>query len=57
MKIYNFVVKKYELGFTVQIIDFGEAVSFENRIGETSVDIRGNICHMSPEFRYAYYKD
>ncbi len=57
MKMDNFVVKKYELGFLVQIADFSESKLFENRFGENSLTIKGNIPHFSPEFLYAYYKD
>ena len=53
IKMDNFVVKNYEVDFIVQIADFSESKFLEE---ENSVSIRGNIAHLSPEFRYALLK-
>ncbi len=45
----NFVVKQHELDFIVQIADFSEAKFLE----KDYVSVRGNLAHLSPEFRYA----
>ncbi len=47
----NFVVKNNQVDFIVQIADFSESKFLEG--GINSVSIRGNMAHLSPEFRYA----
>ncbi len=51
----NFVVKNYEVDFIVQIADFSESKHLEG-VNSISGD-RGNLAHISPEFRYALLKD
>ena len=54
IKMDNFIVRKYDLGFIVQIADFSESTHV---LKEKSLTIRGNRSHLSPEFIYALLKN
>ncbi len=50
IKMENFLVKIFDIGFKVQIADFSEAKIFDNSKVVSYISIKGNKAHISPEF-------